>query len=158
MSPLNIFISESHLVSDQCSPKGYGCPRLSLAFEATHLEAPKVTLLNMSPPLSLSLYAYVCVYIYVYISFLEVKPSRESILNQKSLSLLKQSFQCFINKTSDSGDLDTGIVRKKESEVAQLCPTLCDPMDCSLPGCSVHGIFQAKILEWITISFSRGFF
>ena len=42
------------------------------------------------------------------------------------------------------------------SEVAQSCPTLCDPMDCSLPGSSVHGIFQAIVLEWIAISFSRG--
>ena len=40
-------------------------------------------------------------------------------------------------------------------EVAQSCPTLCDPMDCSLPG-SVHGILQARILEWVAISFSRG--
>ena len=38
----------------------------------------------------------------------------------------------------------------------QLCLTLCDPMDCSLPGSSVHGIFQASTLEWITISSSRG--
>ena len=44
----------------------------------------------------------------------------------------------------------------KESEVTQLCPTLCDPMDCSLPGSSVHGIFQARILEWVATSFSRG--
>ena len=42
----------------------------------------------------------------------------------------------------------------KWSEVAQLCPTLCDPMDCSLPGSSVHGILQARILEWVAISFS----
>ena len=42
----------------------------------------------------------------------------------------------------------------KRSEVAQLCPTLCDPMDCSLPGSSVHWIFQARILEWVAISFS----
>ena len=42
-----------------------------------------------------------------------------------------------------------------ESEVAQLCPTLCDPMDCRLPGSSVHGIFRARILEWVAISFSR---
>ena len=40
--------------------------------------------------------------------------------------------------------------------VAQLCLTLCDPMDCSLPGPSAHGIFQARILEWIVIPFSRG--
>ena len=43
-----------------------------------------------------------------------------------------------------------------QSEVAQSCPTLCDPMDCSLPGSSVHGIFQAIVLTWIAISFSRG--
>ena len=44
----------------------------------------------------------------------------------------------------------------KWSEVAQSCPILCDPMDYSLPGFSVHGIFQARILEWVAISFSRG--
>ena len=43
---------------------------------------------------------------------------------------------------------------ESESEVAQLCLTLCDPMDCSLPVSCVHGIFLARILEWITISFS----
>ena len=43
---------------------------------------------------------------------------------------------------------------KSESEVTQLCPTLSDPMDCSLLGSSVHGIFQAKILEWGAIAFS----
>ena len=40
--------------------------------------------------------------------------------------------------------------------VTQLCPTPCDPMDCSPPGSSVHEIFQARILEWVAISFSRG--
>ena len=45
-----------------------------------------------------------------------------------------------------------------ESEVAQSCPILCDSMDCSLPGSSVHGIFQARVLEWVTISFSGGSF
>ena len=40
--------------------------------------------------------------------------------------------------------------------VTQLCPILCDPMGCSLPGCSVHGIFQARILGWVAISYSRG--
>ena len=40
--------------------------------------------------------------------------------------------------------------------VAQSCPTLCDPMDCSLPGFSVHGIFQTRKLEWVAIPFSRG--
>ena len=45
---------------------------------------------------------------------------------------------------------------KSESEVTQLCPTLRDPMDFSLPGSSVHGIFQVTILEWAAISFSWG--
>ena len=44
---------------------------------------------------------------------------------------------------------------KSESEVAQSCPTLSDPMDCNLPGSSVHGIFQARVLEWGAIAFSR---
>ena len=43
---------------------------------------------------------------------------------------------------------------KSESEVAQSCPTLSDPMDCSPPGSSVHGIFQARVLEWVAIAFS----
>ena len=43
-----------------------------------------------------------------------------------------------------------------KSESAQSCPTLLDPMDCSPPGSSVHGILQARILEWVAISFSRG--
>ena len=45
---------------------------------------------------------------------------------------------------------------KSESEVAQSCPTLRDPMDCSLPGSSIHGIFQARVLEWGAIAFSKG--
>ena len=45
---------------------------------------------------------------------------------------------------------------KSESEVAQSCPTLRDPMDCSLPGSSIHGIFQARVLEWGAIAFSDG--
>ena len=44
---------------------------------------------------------------------------------------------------------------KGESEVAQSCLTLSDPMDCSLPGSSVHGIFQARVLEWGAIAFSE---
>ena len=44
---------------------------------------------------------------------------------------------------------------KSESEVSQSCPTLSDPMDRSLPGSSVHGIFQARVLEWGAIAFSE---
>ena len=47
------------------------------------------------------------------------------------------------------------LVEKWSEEVAQLCPTLCDPMDCSLPGSSICGILQARILEWVAISFSN---
>ena len=63
----------------------------------------------------------------------------------------------------DSTDKNTGvschyllqcIKVKSESEVAQSCPTLHDPMDCSPPGSSVHGIFQARVLEWVAIAFS----
>ena len=45
----------------------------------------------------------------------------------------------------------------KERELIQSCPTLCEPMDCSLPGSSIHGIFQARVLEWDAICFFRGF-
>ena len=43
---------------------------------------------------------------------------------------------------------------KSESEIAQSCPTLSDPMDCSLPGSSIRGIFQSRVLEWGAIAFS----
>ena len=56
--------------------------------------------------------------------------------------------------TMDRNGMDlTG--SESDSEVAQSCPALCDPMDCSLPGSSIHGIFQARVLEWVAISFSR---
>ena len=45
-------------------------------------------------------------------------------------------------------------LKKTETEVVQSCLTLCNPMDCSPPGSSVHGIFQARVLEWVTISFN----
>ena len=41
-------------------------------------------------------------------------------------------------------------------KVTQSCPALCDPMDCSLPGSSVHGMLQARILKWVAIPFSKG--
>ena len=44
---------------------------------------------------------------------------------------------------------------RSESEVAQSCPILSDPMDCSPPGSSIHGIFQARVLEWVAIAFSK---
>ena len=62
------------------------------------------------------------------------------------MQLLCRTFEQFLR----------GKHKSYQSEVAQSCPTLCDPVDCSLPGSSVHGILQARILEWIAISFSRG--
>ena len=50
---------------------------------------------------------------------------------------------------------NTNVSQKSESEVTQLCLTLCNPVDCSPPGSSIHGILQARILEWVAISFSR---
>ena len=47
---------------------------------------------------------------------------------------------------------------KSHSEVAQSCPTLCDPMDCSPPDFSIQGIFQARVLEWGAIAFSKGYY
>ena len=63
----------------------------------------------------------------------------------------KQSTEHFLQSHKEDG-----FNLWSESEVAQLCLTLCDHMDCSLPGSSIHGIFQARVLEWIAISFSSG--
>ena len=60
-----------------------------------------------------------------------------------------------INELTPSLLQDSKYTSESESEVAQSCPTLFNPMDCSPPGSSVHGIFQARLLEWIAISFSR---
>ena len=69
------------------------------------------------------------------------------------------SLQCVfqLQLVSSFQNADLVVVKAKESEskVAQSCPTLCDPVDCSLWGFFVHGILQERILEWVTISFSR---
>ena len=54
-----------------------------------------------------------------------------------------------LGKTVHTSEFDS------ESEVPQSCLSLCDPIDCSLPGSSIHGIFQVRILEWVAIAFSR---
>ena len=56
----------------------------------------------------------------------------------------------------DSGGNKQGLEVQGQSEVAQLCLTLCDPIDCNPTGFSAHGILQARILEQVAISFSRG--
>ena len=70
-------------------------------------------------------------------------------INILGVSVLKWMGTCDFN--SD----DHCIYCCGKSEVAQLCLTLCDPMDCSLPGSSIHGILQARVLEWVAISFSN---
>ena len=60
------------------------------------------------------------------------------------------------NQATWSRKLGGTCLLESESEVSQLCPTLCHPMDCSLQHSSVHGIFQARVLEWVAISFFRG--
>ena len=61
-----------------------------------------------------------------------------------------------LEKGSPWGFPSGSVGKESESEIAQSCPTLCDSLDCKLPGSSIHGIFQAKILEWVAISFSVG--
>ena len=65
-----------------------------------------------------------------------------------------QSMELQKNQTQLSDENDNNEPRK-EREVTQLCLTLSDPMDCSPPGSCVRGIFQARLLEWVAISFSR---
>ena len=78
-----------------------------------------------------------------------------------SLPLLQQ---VFLTQESNRGLLHRRWIlyqlsyQKGKSEVPQLCPTLCDSMDCSIRGPSAHGIFQARVLKWVAISFSRGSF
>ena len=61
-----------------------------------------------------------------------------------------------IPRSSQWTELGENVCMYVRAKLLQLCLTLCNPMDCSLPGSSVHGILQARILEWVTISFSRG--
>ena len=75
----------------------------------------------------------------------------------KRCLLLGRKIMTNLDSILKSRDITLSTKVKSESEVAQLCLTLCDPMDCSLSGSSVHGIFQARELEWIAISFSRGY-
>ena len=73
----------------------------------------------------------------------------------------KNSSECITSSNHKAATLrlsQDGWVLSPRVKVAQLCPTLCDPMDCRPPSSSVHGIFQARILEWVAIPFSRGSF
>ena len=72
---------------------------------------------------------------------------------RKKLKILKKKKKSISLKLGKDHYL---ILSQVKVLVAQSCPTLCNPMDCSPPGYTVHGIFQARILEWVPISFSRG--
>ena len=71
-----------------------------------------------------------------------------------SVTLIVQ-MSCFAALLTSGYKLLFKSLSESENEVAHSCPTLCDLMDCSLPGSSVHGVFQARVLEWFAISFSR---
>ena len=89
-----------------------------------------------------------------------------SIYMEKTKTSSKRYMRPNIHNSTiyNSQDMSVSINRRMDkenvvhvwSEVAQSCPTLCNPMDCSLPCSSIHGIFQARVLEWVAIFFSRG--
>ena len=76
-----------------------------------------------------------------------------SIPYDMCIHYIEDVMQTIVDESEVTTDLNTFEV--KWSEVPQSCPTLCDTMDCSLPGSSIPGILQAGILEWVAISFSR---
>ena len=80
----------------------------------------------------------------------------ESILHYICIVLYFQKMRCFLCKKKSSYTHMCVCVCVCVHAHAQLCSTLCDPMDCSPLGSSVHGIFQARILEWVAICYSRG--
>ena len=90
------------------------------------------------------------VYLFVY--------TGETLLKGREVFMYSQFIVLICNSANNFSSYHELLITKSESEseVAQSCPTLCDPVDCSLPGFSIHGILQARILEWVTISFSRG--
>ena len=74
-------------------------------------------------------------------------------MTQRKELKLVQNFEYFIWRHRLEKSLN---IKKVKVLVAQLCPPLCDPMDCNLPGSSIHGIFQTRILEWVALPFSWG--
>ena len=76
-------------------------------------------------------------------------PWRNSSMSQRTFG-----GYCHRDNSSIKKWLDREWIKHTDTEVTQLCPTLCNPMDYSPPGSSVHGIFQARVLEWVAISFN----
>ena len=79
-----------------------------------------------------------------------------SVQLHQIIMVLQNKFKCkVIPSPTSPNQLNTISLNYVKVFITQLCLTLCNPMDCSLPGSSVHGILQARILEWAAISFSR---
>ena len=82
----------------------------------------------------------------------------DAVANRRPHSQVERTEREVVDFRRGKGTKGKWWVKKDKGKmlVAQLCLTLCDPMDCSPPGSSVHGILQARILQWLAISFSRG--
>ena len=80
-----------------------------------------------------------------------ISPLGHRTINLKEPRVTEMENTCFL-----SISLRVKVSRKKVKVKSLTCDQLCDPMDCSLPGFSVHGIFQARVLEEVAITFSRG--
>ena len=139
----------------------------SIIYNCQCMEATKVSITSWMDKEDV-----VCVCMYIYIHIHSHTYTYNEILLLLLLSRFSRVWLCATPQTAahqascpwDSPGKNTGVgchflLRcmkvKSESEVAQSCPTLSDPMDCSLPGSSVHGIFQARVLEWGAIAFSE---
>ena len=81
-------------------------------------------------------------------------------LESRGIEQEVRDFQQRIRKYKRQPEIKNTITEMKNTlvKVTQLCLTLCDPMDCSLPGSSVNEILQARIMEWVAVPFSRGIF
>ena len=82
----------------------------------------------------------------------------DHILSHKSKHIMSAPHESQLRKRERKGRINRkkGGKQRRKVKVAQLCPTLYDPMDCGQAGSSVHGILQARILEWVAMPFSRG--
>ena len=98
---------------------------------------------------------YMQIYVHCSLKKKENLPFAPTWLDMESIMLIEISQRQILYDFNHMWNLRNKRKGKKR-EVAQWCLTLCDPMDCSLPGSSIHGIFQARVLEWVAISFSRG--
>ena len=106
------------------------------------------------PPSQLKLPIYL-LFQQIFIEHLLYTPGPGKRVVSQARSCLKEALQFFFTFCRKGSVIYISESESEsESEVAQSCPTLSDPMDCSLPGSSIHGIFQARVLEWVAIAFS----